>query len=311
MRWSIVGIIHEVANFINSYDYFNYFSYTPYFYIKREPAYKSDLNAFAYVGYVAFFLYFVTVQTKDYIKGIDEVISTKDILTQSRYRNITNNDVIFGIGIVDTNEMNMKFTDFPGLELLFQSKWISYEGVIKKTDFGYTFCNATDFYSTRDWGEKSYYFQKETTVFLKEYYLCPEANFRSLMTPRDWNADLGFMQITVKIKNSSVINSTIEQLKKIRPKFELIFSSYALKIDNKEEPFETIIDSTRGSFLTQFIQTTEITLSPAIVFDDQGKLGNDYVPFKAEFNQAQEDGVVFLKGEGRKSMRIFSIDMHN
>ena len=102
----------------------------------------------------------------------------------------------------------------------------------------------------------------------------------------------GYFEMLIKITNLSMLNSTMNLIKLKRPSFELVWSSFALKFNNFTDPLNTFIDSTHGYFLNNIVSTSEVTITPMIIIDNNPLNSKEMNPFQIGTNQP--DGAEFF-----------------
>ena len=309
---SFINIFAVLAEFINRLDYFNFFSYSPTFFIKRNPSYKSVIGSYVLLGYLLFCFYWMITYLITFIKEYEEIKVVKDILTTSKVRNFNNNDIQIGIGFKNQYGKSIMLKDLPGLEI----KVLSYSNNNNEsvTNFNLTGCDTNLMMSESELNQTSNSLKDYLTNLLNSSYLCPDSKFNVSLYPKNWLNDSGYFEILIKITNLSMLNSTMSLIKNTRPTFELIWGSYALKFNNYSSPFQTFIDSSIGYFLNNIVSTSEITLSPMILFDNYPFDSTVNIPFKSDINMNQDDGAIFsVGGEKIKNEDVFdrSIKMEN
>ena len=288
-----MGFISSMNEFATKLDFF---AYIPAFYINRNSSFKSPLGGYFYLGYVLFFGVFVIYSLSNFISQQNQIISIKENLAKSRDRNFNSSDINFGVGLLDQDFHNLNWNDFPQLEIIVNSIINN-----KKTTFNLSYCQESLMFSYEDWNQMSQQDQITKQNVLNTYYLCPDDKFKTKLNPKNlFYSNISYFEIIVKIKNLSMINSTINLIKSNRPIVQLIWGSYALLFNNFSNPIYTYVDKIPCFLRNNIISTSEIKLQTMILFDNQ-IIGNTLNPYKSELNINQEDGALF--NVGKESIR--------
>ena len=264
------------------------FAYIPAFYIKREPEYKSSLGGYVYIGYLLFMASFVVYSLYNYVQLFNQINSIKENLSKSDERNFTSSDIQFGVGLLDHDGKNLYWNDFPQLEVIVNSYYNN-----KKSSFNLSYCREDLMYSNDDLNQMSQQDQISTKNLLNSYYKCPDNTFNVTLIPRKlFISKENYFEIIVKIKNLSMLNSTINLIQSKRPSIQLIWGSFAFVFNNFLNPISKFIDDTLSYLRNNTISNSEIFLEPLILKDNQ-IFGNTFIPFRAEINKNQKDGALF------------------
>ena len=292
---SLGKIIMRMADFINMFDIFNFFTYSPTFFIKREPVYKSTIGSFIFLGYAIFSCYWIIQNFISFITSFNDIKVLNDSLTTTIVRTINNQDAYFGVGFKDLNGIPIMINDLPGIQI--QVKSFNNYSISPITNYNLTACDATFMISLKEWNNTDPIKRNNLQNYLNSSYLCPDSNFNVTLFPVDWMNSTGYFEILIRITKLSMVNSTMNLIKLRRPRIELIYSAYSLILNNFTTPLKTFIDSTHGFFLNTIVSTSEIKLSPLIIKDND-PLNSDLMnPFKSDSNQNQIDGAIFFIGQ--------------
>ena len=280
-----MGFISSMNEFATKLDFF---AYIPAFYINRNSSFKSPLGGYFYLGYVLFFGVFVIYSLSNFISQQNQIISIKENLAKSRDRNFNSSDINFGVGLLDQDFHNLNWNDFPQLEIIVNSIINN-----KKTTFNLSYCQESLMFSYEDWNQMSQQDQITKQNVLNTYYLCPDDKFKTKLNPQNlFYSNISYFEIIVKIKNLSMINSTINLIQSKRPSIQLIWGSFAFVFNNFLNPISKFIDDTLSYLRNNTISNSEIFLEPLILKDNQ-IFGNTFIPFRAEINKNQKDGALF------------------
>ena len=114
-------IIVKIAHFLNMFDIFNLFDYTPKFFIKQKSAYKSTIGSFVFFVYTLFSIFWIVNYFVAFLSSYDEIKVLNDFLTTSKVRIINYGDIVLGVGFKDENGMPMMMNDLAGLEIQVKS----------------------------------------------------------------------------------------------------------------------------------------------------------------------------------------------
>ena len=283
------GLLSSLSEYVTRFDNF---AFIPTFFIKRDRSYKSPLGGYVYIGYILFFLAYILYSLYNFIHQYNQINSVKEDLTKTKIRNFNSSDVQFGVGLLDHEYQNINWNDFPQLEVIVNSY---YNG--NKKSFNLSYCREDLMYSPEDWNRMSQQDQITTKDLLNSYYVCPDNKFNVSLTTKNWYfTNQSYFEIIVKIKNLSMINSTIDLIQSKRPIIQLIWGSYAFVFSNFLNPISTFIDETRSYLRNNTISNSEITLEPMILYDNQ-VFGNSLDPYKSVINVNQNDGALFTVGQ--------------
>ena len=292
------GCMSSVNEFVSGLDNF---SYIPTFFIKRKSSFKSIVGGYAYLGYLLFFIAYVLYSLSFFIQQYNKINSMKRTLILSRDRSFNSSDIQFGLGLLDQNNQNLNWNDFPQLEV----NLISYANN-HKTTFNLSNCQVDLMYSNSDLSNIADDDKISINNLLNTYYVCPDHNFNTTLTVyNQFNSNINYFEIVVKIRNLSMINSTFNLIESKRPMIQLIWGSYAFLYNNFSNPLLTFIDETLSYFRKNIIANSKIIIKPHILLDNE-VFGNSLSPYKGDINENQEDGAFFTIGkESIKDEDIF------
>ena len=283
-------IIVRIAHLLNRFDIFHLFEYTPKFFIKQKKDYKSTVGSFAMLVYTVFSLWWIYSNFYEFLSSYDEIKVLNDFLTTSKVRHINTEDFYFGVGLKDENGIPMMMEDLPGLEI--QIKSFNNYSPSKISNSNLTACDAGAFFVEKDWNQIKESLRDDLTNLIASFFLCPDENFNTTLFPKNWMNNTGYFEMLIKITNLSMLNSTMNLIKLKRPSFELVWSSFALKFNNFTDPLNTFIDSTHGYFLNNIVSTSEVTITPMIIIDNNPLNSKEMNPFQIGTNQP--DGAEFF-----------------
>ena len=283
----------SLREFVSSLDNF---AYVPTFYIQRKPSYKSSIGGYVYLGYLIFFLGWILYLFSIFISEINKIKSIKQILTATVTRSFDINDIQFGLGLLDQDYKNLNWSILPGIEIVVKS----IDNGIFKT-FNLTYCKENLMYSNQDWSEKTKQDQILIKNLLNSYYLCSDDQFDAQISPKNWiYTNNQYFEIIVKLKNLSMLNSTMNLIQSIRPSIQLVWGSYAFMLDDYPHPINTFIDDSKTYIQNDKISKSEILLETIILNDNQ-VFSNNLSPYRSEINQNQNDGALFIVSQENKN----------
>ena len=287
-----MGFLSSVNEFVSKLDNF---AYIPTFYIKQKPSYQSTVGGYFYITYLCFFLAYVLYSLSNFFQQYNQINSVKLNLAGSNERKINISDIQFGLGLIDNDDKNLDWNDFPQLEIIVNS----YINNQKAKTFNLSYCQQEYIYAPEDWDELSQQDQITTNNLLNNYYKCPDNNtFGALLTHKNsFFSNISYFEIIVKIKNLSMLDSAINLIQSKRPTIQLIWGSFAFEYNNFSNPISTFIDSNRFYLRNNTVSNSEIFLDPLILYDNQ-IFGNSLSPYKSIININQADGALFTVGEG-------------
>ena len=144
-------IIVKIAHFLNMFDIFNLFDYTPKFFIKQKSAYKSTIGSFVFFVYTLFSIFWIVNYFVAFLSSYDEIKVLNDFLTTSKVRIINYGDIVLGVGFKDENGMPMMMNDLAGLEI--QVKSFNNYSPKKISNHNLTACDANHFFVEEDWNQ--------------------------------------------------------------------------------------------------------------------------------------------------------------
>ena len=278
------GFFSSVNELVSTLDNF---AYIPTFNIKRERSYQSPFGGCVYLGYLLFFAAYSLYSLSIFIQQYNQINSVKENLTRSINRNFNSSDIQFGVGLLDQNYKNLNWNDFPQLEVQINS----YEKG-KKTTFNLSYCTEELMYSPEDWNKISLEDQIKIKNLFISNYVCTGDDFNITLNHRDlFIRNLSYFEIVDKIKNLSIVNSTIDLIQSKRLSIQLIWGSYIFMFNNFFSPILTFIDKTHSYLRTNIISNSEILIEPTILYDNQ-VFGNSLSPYKAEININQNDSII-------------------
>ena len=239
---------------------------------------------------------FVVYSLYNYVQLFNQINSIKENLSKSDERNFTSSDIQFGVGLLDHDGKNLYWNDFPQLEVIVNSYYNN-----KKSSFNLSYCREDLMYSNDDLNQMSQQDQISTKNLLNSYYKCPDNTFNVTLIPRKlFISKENYFEIIVKIKNLSMLNSTINLIQSKRPSIQLIWGSFAFVFNNFLNPISKFIDDTLSYLRNNTISNSEIFLEPLILKDNQ-IFGNTFIPFRAEINKNQKDGALFIVSQENKN----------
>jgi len=193
---------------------FDFFGYIPQFLIQKESHYKSTTGGFISLFFILISLIYTISEFYDFFSKIDVLQSSRKVIKSSFTYNLTSKDIYFGVGMIDRNGKEFNVSMFPylnfELDYLYTDKDTMNETRLT-SKMGP--CQISKFLPFEEFEVLSVK-QKEKLKKKIPFYLCPQDEFNFKMSaPNFIDGDI-FIQVTIGLTNTSVIELAKSDLAK-------------------------------------------------------------------------------------------------
>ena len=246
----------------------DYFGYTPQFLISGETQYKSIPGGIIFIFFIIFSVYYLGTESINYISKIDDVKTSRSVSKISDKYNLTNKDIYFGIGLINTNQTELNLTlNFSYIDINVIIVKIDKYGNRTNQRIELEPCQLNSFISMVD----LQMMPQEKIQDIQDrllYYLCLPSNFNSSIASPSFGQGEQFILVNATFRNTSILKYAEKHLFDTKPKFKFIYRSLLFDSENKSFPYSSFIDSFYNDIDYVFVKRTEIFVNPFELADD-------------------------------------------
>ena len=293
--------------------YFDYFGFIPQFRFLGESKFKSTFGGIIFISYGLFAIYYFVSQFVVFLKNIDNVDTSWNLIKNSQSYNLTTKELYFGVGFLDSGYNEYNLSSFPYYNITLRTLRILNNGTRIDNIIPLETCdldllidkNTQNLYSN----EKLEDLKNRT-----KYYLCPNKNFSIVLSPINLSGEKIFLLFYFSFTNSSIISQADNQITKIRPRATLINKNILINSQNKTHPFTPFIDYLWSDIDSIVSKKMEFFLNPFEMLDDDNIMGDRKFQYFLSNYSTQKSGTIFKTSMKTNQFAIYenrSLDLNN
>ncbi len=277
---------------------FDNFGYTPQFFIGKEPKYKSFLGGIISLFFIILSIAYSITQIIYFFKSLDMVQTSRNIVRPSNFYNLSSKDLYFGIGLIDRNRIEYNVSMFPylkfELDYLFTDK-NSQNQTTSILQLGP--CDISKFFPLNDFENLS---KREKDEIKKKipYYICPQGDFNFKMAASNIIEGEIFIQVTISINDSSLLNQAHLDFSKTLVRTNFIYKNMFINYEDRNYPYSSFIDRSFNSLDLDYEKNIVNYIVPFEMADDNNLFGNgEFTGVDSDYSD-QDNGTIFITSPG-------------
>ena len=271
---------------------FDNFGYTPQFLISGEKNYKSKIGGLTFLLFLIFAIFYFVNQSYSFIKNMDDVDNSRDVLTNSKTYNLTSKEFYFGVGFIDITNTEYNISMFPYFNIYIEIVTKFMNGTRTNIQIPMTTCDVN---LLLDQDSLSQYIEEHLANIKNKtkYYLCPTSNFSEVFQSNYCGGNQIILQIKLDFTNTSILSEVKEQINQIRPRLNFVYKNVFIDTLNKSHPYYGTIDTLYSAIDYQTAKKIDLSLDPYEIFDDHNIFGGiEYSKLETDSSN-QPDSTVF------------------